>query len=444
MEEIKKVTSRFFYRLISLLSGANFFSKLKKIQEFEHKSREEIETYQFSQLKDLILIAYERVPFYRRKYEKEGLDSSSLRNLSDLSKFPVVSKREIRYQYKSMISSECDINKLKHTQSSGSTGEPKIFYYNAESYGWRLASQFFGWQKSGFKFGQKWLRISMAERKNLFYKVFNFFSRCIYISLTDFNEEKYEKIRLVLEKEKPPVIYSYCSALYVLSEYLDVKGIHYDFVESIIVQGDMCFPQYRETIERVFQTKVFDTYGGDGVIISGQCQEGNYHIQDIGVIVEVVGEDYKPLVKGELGKILVTDLHNKVMPLIRYEIADLGVKKGVGCSCGSKFSLMGRPVGRDTDIIKLSNGMSLLVEYFVVVFEHYLEILQFQVREVGQNKLLIYLEVSETFTEEIQEKVVKEIVDYCKGGVEIDVEIVEEIPLQQSNKRRLVIGKDKK
>lgn len=441
MEFLKIAISYVFYCLIDFFSGAHFFQKLKFLEKMQYSSRKDIESLQYEYLRSLINDAYVNTAFYKNKYEKAKVNPNFLVSLSGLSKFPVVTKKEIRGEYKKMINKRFDIEKLKHTQSSGSTGEPKIFYFDSETYGWRLATTYLGWKRSGFRFGHKWLRISMAERKTAFYKVFNFFSRCIYFSLTDFNEDKLEIIRKTLEKEKPEMVYSYCSALYVLADYLDKHGYKYDFIRSIIVQGDMLFPKYRKTIEKVFQTKVFDTYGGDGIVISGQCNKGNYHVQDLGVIIEIVDDKYRPVKDGELGKILVTDLHNHAMPLIRYEIADLGIKKGGKCKCGSCFSMMEPPIGRDTDIIKLSNGMSLLVEYFVVVFEYYLEILQFQVREVAQDKLLIYLKVTKDFNDRIKMKLVNQIKNYCNGGIEIEVKIVDEIPLGRSNKRRFIISR---
>jgi phenylacetate-CoA ligase len=86
--------------------------------------------------------------------------------------------------------------------------------------------------------------------------------------------------------------------------------------------------------------------------------------------------------------------------------------------------------------------MSLLVEYCVVVFEYYLEILQFQVREVACDELLIYLEVTEKFTKEMKKEILQQIFDYCNGGVKLSIEIVDKIPLERSNKRRLVIAKE--
>lgn len=441
MERLKKNISKVFFRLISFISRANFFEKMKIIEEYESKNREEIEKYQFSELKSLLEIAYKEVPFYKKKFEDKKITPDSLKRLSDLRKFPIVSKSDIRNQYREMINKRYPIESLKKTHSSGSTGEPKVFYFDNVAYGWRLASQFYGWQRAGFEFGDKWLRISMAERNTVFYKIFNFFSRCSYVGLTEFGEEKYEEVRRVLEREKPTVIYSYASALYLISDYLDQHKCNYKFVKSIIVQGDICFPKYREKIEKVFNAKVFDTYGGDGVVISGQCTKGNHHVLDLGVIVEIVDDNYNVVPDGEIGRVLITDLHNTVMPLIRYEIGDLGAKTSINCKCGSKFSTIMNPIGRDTDVIKLSNGISLFVHYFTFLFEYYSEILQFQVREIEQDKLLIYLKVTEDYTDKLGKEIEKKISDYCKGGVETEIKLVNQIHLESSNKRRLVIGK---
>jgi len=442
MEGLKKNISKFFFRLISLISRAKFFEKMEIIKEYEFIDREKIEEFQFSELKGLLETAYKEVPFYRKKFKARNITPNSLKKLSDLEKFPIVSKSEIRHQYKEMINKKYPIDSLKKTQSSGSTGEPKIFYYDKGAYGWRLASQFYGWQRAGFEFGEKWLRISMAERNTLFYKIFNFFSRCIYIGLTEFGEEKYEEVKRVLERKKPTVIYSYASALYIISEYLDRQECNYTFVKSIIVQGDICFPEYRDKIEKVFNTKVFDTYGGDGVIISGQCVEGNHHVLDLGVIVEIVDDNFNIVPEGKIGKVLITDLHNTVMPLIRYEIGDLGAKTSINCKCGSNFSTIMSPIGRDTDVINLSNGVSLFVHYFTFLFEYYSEILQFQVREIGKDELLINLKVTDEFSDKLGQEIEKKILDYCKGGVKTKIELVKDIPLERSNKRRLVIGKN--
>ena len=102
--------------------------------------------------------------------------------------------------------------------------------------------------------------------------------------------------------------------------------------------------------------------------------------------------------------------------------------------------MMEQLLGRDTDIIKLSNGINLLVHNFTFIIEFYLPILQFQVREIGQDDLLIYLKVTKDYTKEIEKDLIKKISDYCKDGAKITVRVVDSIPLEKSNKRRLIIG----
>lgn len=443
MQKIQFLLSNAFYRISSVLSGTFYLKKIKIIKKYELKEREEIEDFQFQALKKLINTAYIEVPFYRKKYKERGLDDTSLVSLADLSKFPFVSKSEIKEEYRSMINNKYSLNNLKRTTSSGSTGAPKSFYYDKKTYGWRMASLFNGWSRVGFKLGQKWMRITNGERNSLFYRLWNYFSRCTYVNADKLDNESLDNIIELIKKDKPSLIYSYSISMYLIADYLDKKGEKIDFVNIIITHGSILFPHYREVIERVFGIKVTDTYGGDGMVMSGQCSNGNYHIQDLGIILEFVDDNYNPLPAGVKGRVLVTDLHNHAMPIIRYEIGDLGIREKGICGCGNNFSLMRQPEGRDTDIIKLSNGTILTVHYFGVLFRKYEnKILAFQVREIEENFLKILLVVSNQFTELLKRSLVDEITTYADGGVKLEIELVDEIPVLNINKRRYMIGRD--
>jgi phenylacetate-CoA ligase len=128
------------------------------------------------------------------------------------------------------------------------------------------------------------------------------------------------------------------------------------------------------------------------------------------------------------------------MPLIRYEIGDLGSLVAKECKCGRHFSLMTSPQGRDTDIIKLTNGVQLIAHYFGILFKHYSSVVDFQVRETSVDCISIYLKVNGKFRDEHKEEIINEITDYCKGGVKIKLKMVDEIPCKMVNKRRYVIG----
>jgi phenylacetate-CoA ligase len=75
-----------------------------------------------------------------------------------------------------------------------------------------------------------------------------------------------------------------------------------------------------------------------------------------GLFLELVGENNKPVGLGELGAILVTDLLNHAMPMIRYRIGDAGFWAQGTCRCGRFSPRLQRVVGRVTEMLVGSDG----------------------------------------------------------------------------------------
>jgi phenylacetate-CoA ligase len=102
---------------------------------------------------------------------------------------------------------------------------------------------------------------------------------------------------------------------------------------------------------------VYDRYGSREVgLIASQCGEGGWmHINAESVLVEFVRNGH-PVAPGELGEVLITDLRNYAMPLIRYRIGDLGTPMAGTCACGRGLPLMQMVAGRVTDFIVRPDG----------------------------------------------------------------------------------------
>jgi phenylacetate-CoA ligase len=91
-------------------------------------------------------------------------------------------------------------------------------------------------------------------------------------------------------------------------------------------------------------------------IIALQCREGGrYHAQSETIFLELLGEDGAPCRPGETGRVVVTDLHNFVMPLIRYDIGDYAVWAD-GCPCGRGLPALARIAGRTRNMFVRPNG----------------------------------------------------------------------------------------
>ena len=205
----------------------------------------------------------------------------------------------------------------------------------------------------------------------------------------------------------------------------------------------MLYPRYRETIERAFQTRVFDTYGcGEGFHVAAQCGAGmNYHVHDLDVVAEFLDDDGQPVPSGTAGRVVITRLHAGPTPLIRYRVGDMAVPGSGACPCGRGFALMDGIQGRDTDIVITPGGNRLIVHFFTGILEHFPEIDSFQVVQERRDSIQLFLVPHAPIDETVRSRIVGALQHKGIDDLKIDIHLVDEIPFSPAGKRRFVINK---
>jgi phenylacetate-CoA ligase len=121
--------------------------------------------------------------------------------------------------------------------------------------------------------------------------------------------------------------------------------------------GETLSRELAERCRNVLGVPTVDAYSSQEVgVIALQCPEsGLYHVQSESLIVEVLGDDGRPCRSGEVGRVVVTDLHNYATPLIRYDLRDRA-EVGPPCPCGRGLPTLRRIVGRERNMVLLPGG----------------------------------------------------------------------------------------
>jgi phenylacetate-CoA ligase len=196
----------------------------------------------------------------------------------------------------------------------------------------------------------------------------------------------------------------------------------------------------RDTFRRVYKCETFDGYGSvEACGLITNCEFGTYHISpDIG-IVELLDKEGNPTKPGEIGEIVSTGLLNYDQPLIRYRIGDLAVlSKNQMCKCGINLPIIDEIIGRFDDIVTLRDGRQL--SSFNRFFANVSGIGEVQVIqldfEVFQLKIVSDGNFNETSKSEILEAFKVKL-----GNVQVDIELVPEIPRGPNGKFKAVISK---
>ena len=430
-----------FMRFGDRLSGHNMFSRLDFLEKVQWWNQEQIREYQQQTLQSLIAVAYNEVPFYRQLMDDSKIKPEEIRKPSDLRKLPILTKDVIRSNYPGKITRDTG-HKTYESRTSGSTGKNFCVLEDYATAGWYRASFLLALEWAGWIIGDPHLQTGMTLDRSFDKKLKDWFLRCYYVSAFDISDEKLDSSLELLRKNKIKHLWGYPGSIFFLARRALQKGWDQP-LQSVVTWGDNLYPQYRKTIEKAFNTKVYDTYGcAEGIQISAQCGCGStYHIHGLDTIVEFLDDHGNPAADNEQGNIILTRLYPGPMPLIRYKVGDIGIH-GLKrkCECGRGFDLMESIQGRDTDIVITPSGNRLIVHFFTGIFEFFDEIDSFQVVQETIDSIVVRIKPKGNFFKQTAEQVIAALRQ--KGAdLKIEIEIVSEIPLAATGKRTFVISK---
>ncbi len=164
-----------------------------------------------------------------------------------------------------------------------------------------------------------------------------------------------------LLRVRPDVLLAYPSTLAALAAELARRNGRYDGTKFVFSGGEVLGASTRRMIADVLGGRIVDCYGAHEFnLIASECPAGRgFHVCDDNVIVEVLGEDGRPVAVGATGEVVATALHAYAMPFVRYRTGDLAELGPAPCSCGAPWSTLRAIRGRAVDLIRRPDGSSV-------------------------------------------------------------------------------------
>ncbi|RKU30076.1 hypothetical protein C6497_05010 [Candidatus Poribacteria bacterium] len=427
--------------------GRSYQSLLLHESNFFNSQRPEIRHHQVDSLRSLIFYAEQSTPYYTDLINGISLDNlyETIHDENiDLSFIPILEKHHIRSHLDTLCSTRYKPRDRIKNSTSGSTGTPLNFYQSRHYWNCRNLSVYYFDRWAGWDFGDPQLIIwgSLAEidsGKILKEKINRFWRNQYWLNGYELTELQMKITFEKMQKVKPTTILSYPSSLYQFSKYLSEKNLIPDWnIQGIISSAEMLHPHYRTLAESVFNTKVYNRYGGREVgLIAMECPEGRMHINCRDLYLEIDSTD--PY--NQPGDILITQFNNYIMPFIRYRIGDIGRISDEMCPCGNELPILAELLGRSTATFKTKDGKLIHGGYFTQQFYKLKGVTQFQLIQETLDQCSINLVINDEWNED-EKTFVESVVKDCLGlGVSLSMNYVDDIPLPRSGKREFTISK---
>ncbi len=342
-------------------------------------SPERIRERQDEAVRSIVAHAYETAPFWKGRLDAARLAPKDIAGCADLARLPLLTKGDLREQGGEMLSRNYCREELCEHKTSGSTGVSVVTYRDEacqqfkrgatlradEWSGWRLGERIAAvWGNPQIRTGWKGrLRRALLERHYL------------YLDTLKMDQAAIGAFVDGVLRKPPSMIFGHAHSLYLVALFIESQRPEAKIRPKAILSTCMVLHDFeRAKVEEVFNCKVTNRYGCEEVsLIACECErhEG-LHVNSDCVYVEILDERGVPCEPGVPGRVVVTDLANRAMPMIRYEVGDMARWAESPCSCGRTLPLLAGIEGRVADYVvtpngELISGISLTENFAVMV-----------------------------------------------------------------------------
>ncbi|MGB5834333.1 MAG: phenylacetate--CoA ligase family protein [Thiohalocapsa sp.] len=433
------------FPLHELFKGHRTVAVHRELERTQWLSPAELHDYQCGRLQRFIADVYGKVPYYRCLFDHHGIDPRDISDAGKLQCLPLLDKPTIRAHTDSLKAA--DAANLARFNTGGSSGEPLVFYIGKERVSHDVAAK---WRAT------RWWDVDIGDREIVVWgslielgaqdrirMLRDKLLRTRLLPAFEFSPQNLTRFVDEIQGFRPRMLFGYPSSLALIARHaesmgrpLSALGISVAFVTS-----ERLYDDQQVDIERVFGCRVANGYGGrDAGFIAHACPEGNLHITNEDVIVEIVDAQGINLPAGEPGEIVVTHLATRDFPFIRYRTGDIGAVGRAGCSCGRGLSLLERLDGRTTDLVVARDGTVMHGLALIYVLREIPAIDQFKIVQESIDRTRILIKPSAPIDDPTANAIVAQFQRRLGATVSIIIERVDEIPRERSGKFRYVVS----
>ncbi len=413
--------------LSDLVKGECVHKYLQLLREAESWSNEQMKEFQQQRLQQLLSYAAREVPFYRDWFKDQDLNPAT----TSLEQMPIVDKAIMRQEGIERFAAEHFPPKERLIlHSSGSTGEPFVFYDTKLSYSVNMASKLCTWYQAGYRLGDRYMKISSSARGSWIKRMQDFFNRCSFEAYKSINDNSLKDILENIEHIKPLYIRSYPDPLYMLAIYRKKNSKYMHRPKYIMTTASTLTDHQRHTIESAFGCKVIDSYSCEGTPNTYQTKDGNtYHVCEYYGIIEVIDENGSVVDNGT-GRVVSTDLWNFAQPFIRYDTKDIVEV------CNGEII---RIIGRSSECVKLPDGSLLSANNLTSFFNK-------KVDTISAYRLVCHhdgnIEILVVPTNFFSDNDKQETINYWMDrlNTSVTITLVDNIPIRKNGKYQTIVN----
>ena len=367
---------------------------------------------------------------------------------STLENFPVMNKFDIISHMDTLFSEEYKDQKhtLREMFTSGSTGTPFKIYQSPDKVLRHKADLLYFYHIGGYSIGDRmyymrvWTRSNKKSKKELWIENYKMFDTSNLDSLGANNF-----IKSMTSDKRRKVILTYVSSFIAFLEYLDPESKIDWNIKSIFTQAEELPVKVKRKMEKMFSCPVIGRYSNqENGILAQQPPTGEnyYELNEASYFIEFLKLDSDTEAdEMEEARIVVTDLFNRAVPMIRYDTGDVGVYKYIVSKAGKKQKILQSIKGRMNDYMYTNQMQKICPALISPLMSGYSNIKQFQLIQEDYDKVtlkIVYKHKQENT--KIEEQLTEKIKQIFGKDTRLTILVLENIPIEITGKRKYIIS----
>ncbi len=376
-----------------------------------------------------------KVPYY-----EIHLDSLRFERLEDLSVIPILNKDTVSKYLDEFKARDFKRYSPRPIRTSGSTGSPRIVYWDSGSNVIELTCQWRHMSWPGYRLGQTILDLRSRLIDNPRGYEWHAGCRTLAVSTDGIVAARVEDLARLVRRFGPVLWRGHPLAIYTFCKGLEEAGIQDLKPKAVVSCSEPLLPRQREFIEAFSGVTVCNSYGlKEHNALITQCLEGGYHVNVEYGVVEILRPDGEAAKPGEEGRVVATGLHNKAFPLLRYDTGDTAVASDRVCSCGRTLPLVESFSGLRADYLLDTRGNWVsglrmnLVEFSGIRFA---QLVQSQPERVD-----VYLVPASDYENRVGRDLVRGLKRKLGQQMIIQVTLVDQVPVRDREKFQFIVNR---
>ena len=455
-------TSRAGLGFARALVGGRLTRRMAGFQAAHALSPDELRSRQRALLQRIVRRALTTVPYYRDVARERGLAPDDIRSVEDLSALPVVDKSVFRSRPLDDFLAD-DIprwRRLPYT-TSGSTGDPFRFVLDRNAMPLVFASHLYYDSLYGLDPLDRSLRIMGPPSEDPPPESPPLRAR-LRVCATRFTQQGYERltqvriptveadpdrVRAILDAFQPTYILGYTATLAAIADAFLASGYRPRHpLRAVITIAETLTPERRRSLEACFGAPIANRYGQrEFKYWCAQSPPGDpsrFLVNTELVVWETLLADGTRAAPGEVGRVVLTNLHNEVMPFLRYDTGDLAAVDEPAWPDGPGFPVVTRLDGRTQEVLRTPSGRTIdattLGHHLAVTCGHVDVIRLYQLIQTAVDRVTLRVVPPAPLDAPTLERIRADLGSLLGPGLHVDIQLVDDIPLERSGKRPIL------